>query len=167
VVSKYRGRSVQEYTVEGLRQIEEEGLRRQSAMKTNADDEAYVLLVRQKIRSCFGPFPERTPLTPRVVGVVERDQHSIEKVILESRPGFLVTANLYLPKGRKFPLPGVVGTCGHAADGKADAFYQSFAQGLARMGGPLRRAVSEALQLPVRAGIPGFRILRFPCRAER
>ena len=38
------------------------------------------------------------------------DAYTIEKVIFQSRPQFLVTANLYVPKGRKFPLPGVVGT---------------------------------------------------------
>jgi dienelactone hydrolase len=41
---------------------------------------------------------------------------------------------LYIPKNRKFPLPAVVGTCGHSVNGKANEAYQSFAQGLARMG---------------------------------
>jgi dienelactone hydrolase len=65
---------------------------------------------------------------------VKRDAYDIEKVIFESRPGFLVTANLYVPKGRKMPLPGVVGSCGHSVNGKAAEAYQSFAQGLARLG---------------------------------
>jgi dienelactone hydrolase len=65
---------------------------------------------------------------------VERDRYRIEKVIFESRPGFLVTANLYIPKDRRLPLPGVVGTCGHTINGKAGDTYQSFAQGLARLG---------------------------------
>jgi len=60
--------------------------------------------------------------------------YKIEKIIFESRPNFLVTANLYIPKGRTFPRPGVVGTCGHSANGKAAEAYQSFAQGLARQG---------------------------------
>ncbi|MFL5330458.1 MAG: alpha/beta hydrolase family protein [Gemmataceae bacterium] len=55
-------------------------------------------------------------------------------MIFESRPNFPVTANLYLPKDRKLPLPGVVGTCGHSDNGKAESAYQSFAQGLARQG---------------------------------
>ena len=85
--------------------------------------------VRAKIRQCFGPLPEKTPLNARVTGVVERDAYTIEKVIFESRPGFLVTANLYLPKGRKFPLPGVVGSCGHSRNGKAAEAYQSLRPG--------------------------------------
>jgi dienelactone hydrolase len=127
-------RMVQEYMVERVGEVELAGLRLKSTMKTKADAEAYVLAVRQKIRGCFGPFPERTPLNPRIVGVVERDSYNVEKVIFESRPDFLVTANLYVPKGRKFPLPGVVATCGHSSNGKAYESYQSFTQGLARMG---------------------------------
>ena len=55
---------------------------------------------------------EKTPLNPRVLGTVERDGYRIEKVLFESRPGFYVASNLYVPTGRKGPLPGVVGTCG-------------------------------------------------------
>jgi len=125
---------VQEFFVNRVREIQAERLKRLERLKTKADAEAYVREVREKIRECFGPFPERTPLNPRVTGVVERDQYRIEKLVFESRPGFLVSANLYVPKGRRFPTAGVVGTCGHSSNGKAAEAYQSFAQGLARMG---------------------------------
>jgi dienelactone hydrolase len=125
---------VQEYFVERLRRVEQANLEAKAALKTKADAEAYVKAVRKKIHACFGPFPEKNPLHARTTGVVERDAYRIEKVIFESRPGLLVTANLYLPKGRNFPLPGVVGACGHSDDGKANVAYQSFAQGLARLG---------------------------------
>ncbi len=127
-------RMVQEYFVEKVRQAERSGLARQSALNNKRDAEAYVLDVRSRIRRCFGPEPERTPLNARVSGVVERDTYRIEKVIFESRPQFFVPANLYIPKGRKLPLPGVVGSCGHSENGKANEMYQSFAQGLARLG---------------------------------
>jgi dienelactone hydrolase/pimeloyl-ACP methyl ester carboxylesterase len=127
-------RMVQEYFVREVRRVEEAGQAARAKLKTKADAEAYVEEVRRKIQRCFGPFPERTPLAPRVTGTVEREAYRIEKVIFESRPEFLVTANLYLPKGRKFPLPGVVGSCGHSENGKAAEAYQSFAQALARMG---------------------------------
>ena len=107
---------------------------RQAKLTTKAEAEAHVQAVRGLIRESFGSFPERTPLKPRITGVVEREAYRIEKVIFESRPEFLVTANLYVPKGRKFPLPGVVGSCGHSTNGKAAEAYQSFAQGLARQG---------------------------------
>ena len=127
-------RMVQEYFVDRVREIERASLENKAALKTKADAEAYVRWVQKKTRECFGPFPERTPLKPRITGTVERDEYKIENVIFESRPNFLVTANLYIPKGRRFPLPGVVGTCGHSANGKAAEAYQAFSQGLARMG---------------------------------
>jgi dienelactone hydrolase/pimeloyl-ACP methyl ester carboxylesterase len=127
-------RMVQEYFVGRVRAAEAARLRAQAALRTRADAEAYVKAVREQVRLCFGPFPERTPLNPRVTGVVDREAYRIEKVIFESRPRFPVTANLYLPKGGKPPLPGVVGTCGHSDNGKAAEAYQAFAQGLARLG---------------------------------
>ena len=54
--------------------------------------------VRKIIAEAIGGFPERTPLNARVVGVLERDDYKIEKIIFESQPNFYVTANLYLPK---------------------------------------------------------------------
>ena len=127
-------RMVQEYFVRQVRAAETAGDQTRAAVKTRADAEAYVRAVREKILRCFGPFPAKTPLGAHVTGTVERDAYTIEKVIFESRPGFVVTSNLYLPKGRKFPLPGVVGSCGHSDNGKAAEAYQSFAQGLARQG---------------------------------
>ncbi|MCX5644910.1 MAG: prolyl oligopeptidase family serine peptidase [Phycisphaerae bacterium] len=127
-------RMVQEYLVDQVRQAEQQGDQRRAAMKSRQDAEAYIRDVQDKIQRCFGPWPEKTPLNPRITGVLERDQYRIEKVIFESRPGFLVTGNLYIPKGRPLPLPGVVGTCGHSDTGKAYEAYQGFAQGLARQG---------------------------------
>jgi hypothetical protein len=122
---------VQEYFVDRLRLFESANIQAKAALKTKADAERYVKGVRRRIQTCFGPFPEKTPLNARITGVVERDAYRVEKIIFESRPGLLVTANLYLPKGRSFPLPAVVGTCGHSEDGKANVAYQSFSQGLA------------------------------------
>jgi len=127
-------RMVQEYFVRTVRRIETQANQRRTALKSRADAEAYVRDVREKIQQSFGPWPEKTPLKPRITGTVERDAYKIENIIFESRPNFLVTANLYIPKGRAFPLPGVVGTCGHSATGKMINLYQSFAQGLARQG---------------------------------
>ncbi|MGE3808107.1 MAG: alpha/beta hydrolase family protein [Gemmataceae bacterium] len=127
-------RMVHEYFVARVRAAEQTGNEARAKLKTRSDAAAYVLDVRQRIQQSFGPFPEKTPLKPRSTGTVERDMYKIEKVIFESRPGFLVTANLYIPKGKKLPLPGVVGTCGHSDNGKAAEAYQSFAQGLARQG---------------------------------
>jgi len=103
-------------------------------LRTRAEAEAFIRDRAAKVQQCFGPLPARTPLNPRVTSRVDRDAYTIENVIFESRPNFLVTGNLYLPKGRTGPLPGVVGVCGHSDNGKASGTYQSFAQGLARLG---------------------------------
>lgn len=127
-------RMVQEHFVAQVRAIEAAGNKARAALKTKADAEAYVAGVRRKIRDSFGPFPEKTPLNARVTGTVERKGYKIEKVIFESRPNFPVTANLYVPTDRKGPRPGVVGSCGHSSNGKAADAYQSFCQGLVKMG---------------------------------
>jgi dienelactone hydrolase len=127
-------RAVQEWYVEQVRAAEKIGEEARAKLKTKADAEAYIRGVREKNATCFGPFPEKTPLNAKVTGTLERDAYTIEKVVFESRPGFYVTANLYLPKGAKGPRPGVVGSCGHSTNGKAEPAYQSFCQGLARMG---------------------------------
>jgi hypothetical protein len=108
--------------------------RKRAHLDTRAAAEQFIRERAQKVRACFGPLPEKTPLNPRITGRVERDVYSIENVIFESRPGFLVTGNLYVPKNRRGPGPGVVGVCGHSDNGKAADTYQSFAQGLARLG---------------------------------
>ncbi|QDU53640.1 alpha/beta hydrolase [Gimesia panareensis] len=127
-------RMVQEYFVDRVREQEAKTIARLDALKTKADAEAYVESVQKRIREAFGPEPERTPLNAKVTKTIDRDTYTIENVIFESRPGFLVTANLYIPKGITKPVPGVVGTCGHSSNGKAETAYQSFSQGLARKG---------------------------------
>ncbi len=127
-------RMVQEYFLGRFREIEQKSEERRGSLRTKSDAEAYVREVRSKIQTCFGPWPAKTPLNPRTTGTLERDAYTIEKVIFESRPGFPVTANLYVPKNKKFPMPAVIGTCGHGDPGKGTPIYQSFAQGLARKG---------------------------------
>lgn len=128
-------RMVHNYYLDLVIESERRGSARKAAIKTKADAEAYVADVRERIQACFAPFPaEKCPLNARVTSVVERETYNIENLIFESRPGFLVTANLYVPKGRDLPMPAVVGTCGHSTNGKAAESYQAFAQGLARLG---------------------------------
>lgn len=127
-------RMMQQWLVNRVREIEDQGNSRRAALKTRADAEAYVRSVRERIRKCFDPEPERTPLNARVTGVVERDTYRIEKIIFESRPGFLVTGNLYLPKGRPAPMPGALVCCGHSENSKCAEAENTVAQGLVHQG---------------------------------
>ncbi len=119
-----------------LRAIMSERQARLAALKTRADAEAYLRHVRRALRKAFGPLPRRTPLKARIVGSQEYAGYRLEKVLFESRPGFLVTGNLYLPDGvaATGSAPGVLGLCGHSADGKMAAVYQSFCLGLVLKG---------------------------------
>lgn len=88
---------------------------------------------RDRFRELLGGFPERTPLNAKVVGRLKGDGFRIEKIIYESRPGFLVTANLYLPDSPA-PYPGVLFPCGHSENGKAATSYQKACMLLAKNG---------------------------------
>ncbi len=127
-------RMMQDWLGRHVREIEAHANLQRAALKTQADAETYVLAVRERIRACFGPEPERTPLNPRVTGTVEREAYRIEKVVFESRPGFLVTSNLYLPKGRSGRLPCVVVACGHSENSKCAVAENAIAQSFARQG---------------------------------
>jgi len=81
-------RMVQEWFVEQVKQAESKIKDRLAGLNTKQDAENYVRSVQQRIRECFGPEPERTPLNARVTGVVERDTYKIEKIIFASRPNF-------------------------------------------------------------------------------
>ncbi|MBN2329394.1 MAG: acetylxylan esterase, partial [Candidatus Omnitrophica bacterium] len=63
------------------------------------------------------PMPPRTPLHPVTTGRVEYDDYVIENVYFESMPGFLVTGNLYRPKGKRGPFPAVLCPHGHWGEG--------------------------------------------------
>src|SRR5690606_3607802 len=59
------------------------------------------------------------------------DGYRMEKITYESLPGFVVTANVYLPVGTG-PFRAVVLTAGHSATGKSS--QHSFAVSFARAG---------------------------------
>jgi len=89
--------------------------------------------VVDKVWKMLGGPLDRTPLNPRVTGIVERDGYRIEKLSFESRPRLYVTANLYLPAapGRH---PAILGPLGHSSNGKAWPSYQKLFSNLARKG---------------------------------
>ncbi|HEU4752879.1 MAG TPA: acetylxylan esterase [Armatimonadota bacterium] len=93
--------------------------------------------VRRRILVSCGlfPMPQKTPLNPRVYGRMERDGYTIEKVVLETLPGFYLSGNLYRPSaagsGR---LPGILNPHGHWEEGRIAADVQARCAGQARMG---------------------------------
>ena len=127
------GHMVHEYYVERLRALARARRAALDALSTRGEAERYRDAVRRRIRRAFGTFPARTPLNARVTGEIGGGDYTIRKLIFESRPGFPVTANLYVPRGAG-PFPAVLVPCGHSLAGKAGPTYQLAAGGLASQG---------------------------------
>ena len=127
------GHMVQEYYVQRYRALAAARDAKLAAIKSRADALHLCSDTRRRIRRVFGPFPKRTALNPRITGRVTRARYVLENVLFESRPGYFISANLYVPKGTG-PHPAVLATCGHADNGKAMGNYQRFARGLAEHG---------------------------------
>lgn len=81
----------------------------------------------------IGGLPERTPLNPQITGTMTGKGYRVEKIVLETRPAFHLTANLYLPETPP-PWPAVLVPCGHSHDGKTAGQYQLICMLLARHG---------------------------------
>ena len=91
--------------------------------------------IRRKMAMEIGGLPEaRTPLNAKSKPLFEREGYRVEGVAFESLPGFVVTANLYVPTRGAGPYPAVLGVAGHSDAGKADATYQRAWITLARRG---------------------------------
>jgi dienelactone hydrolase len=114
-------------------------------------------LVRQVLSSSgLWPMPPKGPLNAQVYGKMARDGYTIEKVVLETFPGFYLSGNLYRPgpwvpvqadaddvKARKEAWkaareapkhPGILCPHGHWAYGRFEPEVQKRCKQLARMG---------------------------------
>jgi hypothetical protein len=76
--------------------------------------------VRRQILVAAGLWPEfeRPVLQPAVSGRLEREGYTVEKVRIETLPGFHLTGNLYRPLGKSGPFPAVVSPHGHWKNGR-------------------------------------------------
>ena len=113
-----------------LRQVDAAWTRWRSTyeqLKTPEQVAAYQERLRDRFVEALGGFPERTPLSPQVTGVVQRDGYRVEKILFESRPKFYVSAAFFVPDASRYPppYPGVLVPCGHAQPAKAHDEYQS------------------------------------------
>lgn len=113
---------------------------RMTEYPTLAAWEARKAQLERQVLSSSGllPMPERTPLHPRIFGRIEHSEYSVEKVLLETWPGFYLGGNLYRPKGRAGRLPAIVNPHGHWNYGRLeqqpDYSGQALAGTLARQG---------------------------------
>ena len=68
------------------------------------------------------PMPSRHSLNPVIHGLVDQGDYTVEKVIIETLPGYFLTGSLYRPKGAHGRAPGVLSPHGHWANGR---FYDN------------------------------------------
>ena len=79
-------------------------------------------VLRRQVRFAAGllPMPEKTPLNAQIFGRIENRDYSIEKVYIETLPGFFLAGNLYRPLGKTGKFPGMLAPHGHAAYGRLE-----------------------------------------------
>ncbi len=103
-------------------------------LTTKADWEKRRKEIKKKLANAIGSFPEKTPLNAKVVGVSEKDDFRVEKIVFESRPNFYVTAALYIPKKLNGKAPAIIHVIGHSAAAFKRHHYQRSAINFVKKG---------------------------------
>ena len=105
-------------------------------VQSRHDWERWRVRTLKALRKALGleRFPGKTPLRPRVVGVLDRGDYLVEKVVFETRPDFLMTGNLYRPKALSGRAPAVLCVHGHTMKGKTSETMQIRSINYARAG---------------------------------
>ncbi|MBM3736964.1 MAG: hypothetical protein FJW39_14380 [Acidobacteria bacterium] len=78
--------------------------------------------LREQILTAAGldPMPTRSPLNAEIFGRIENKDYSIEKVLIQTLPGYYLGGNLYRPLGKSGRFPGVVSPHGHWVYGRLE-----------------------------------------------
>ena len=103
-------------------------------LRTAADWERRRTQVRAALERVLGPFPERTPLRPRVMGTIEGEGFRIERIVFESQPRFYVTGCLFVPVNRQPRAPAILNVIGHTDISFRAPRYQQLILNLVRKG---------------------------------
>ncbi len=90
--------------------------------------------LRKKIWHSLGTgIDHKLDLDYRESGSIKMDGYTIKNITYQSRPGFHVTGNLYIPDG-KGPFPAVINMHGHWAQGRLAERVQARGHSLAKNG---------------------------------
>lgn len=109
--------------------------RDKAALTTVDAFEARRRRLRDFLRDALGGLPEMPgEVCATRTGVVQQQDFDVELLLLETLPGVLASANLYVPHRRAGRVPGVLFLCGHAHEAKAYPVYQRVCRALARAG---------------------------------
>ncbi|MEI6048730.1 MAG: alpha/beta hydrolase family protein [Bacteroidota bacterium] len=108
--------------------------RKIAKLNTKSDWVKRQKIVKDKLMAIVGPFPERTPLNPRITGTIKKEGYRIEKIVYESMPGFYVTGCLYVPDGIKGKAPAILNVIGHNQEAFRAPLYQVLNYNLVKKG---------------------------------
>jgi len=90
--------------------------------------------VRNKLTELIGTFPAKTPLNPRITGVIKKDGYRIEKIVFESFSGSYVTGILYIPEKVRGKMPAMLNVIGHNQEAFRNPLYQVINYNLVKKG---------------------------------
>ncbi|NND06542.1 MAG: xylan esterase [Saprospiraceae bacterium] len=116
---------------EGLHDLREQEI---AKLKTKEEWQARQKWVKDKLNELVGPFPEKTPLNPRITGVIKKEDYRIEKVVFESMPGFYVVGCVFVPEKIKKKAPAILNVIGHSQEGFRGEIYQQVYLNLVKKG---------------------------------
>ena len=85
-------------------------------LKTRSEWEERQAKTKKILAEIVGAFPAKTPLNPVITGTLKKEGFTVEKLYFESRPGYYVTAALFLP-AKSGKLPAIIFCSGHSNDG--------------------------------------------------
>ena len=117
----------------------------------------------------LSPLPQKTPLYARIFRTLQEKDYTIEKLLIETLPGFYLGGNLYRPRDGRAKHPGVLNPHGHWPYGRLEnqPLYSGPSLGisLARQGYVVFAydmiGYSDTIQLPHRFGSPEQRLWSF------
>jgi hypothetical protein len=95
-----------------------------ASLKTKSAWTARQSEMKDRLWKVLGPFSDKTPLSPVVTSVIQKQDFKIENIIFESQPGFYVTATLFIPNGVITPGPAILFCTGHSAIAYRRDLYQ-------------------------------------------
>jgi cephalosporin-C deacetylase-like acetyl esterase len=113
------------YLVSNLNQIASSWDRKRALLQTAADVRERNRVVREKLLSMLGEFPQKTPLDAITVKSAEKDGYRVENIMFQSRPNFWVTGSLYVPTIGSGRFPAIISPCGHYPLARMTPQYQS------------------------------------------
>ena len=90
--------------------------------------------VKRILNELVGPFPEKTPLNPKITGKLKKDGYRIEKIIIEPMPGSYLTGCLFIPDGIKGKRPAILNNIGHSEGSFRKESYQNVIHNLVKKG---------------------------------